>query len=87
MSIPYDEPENLCWQTRVGAEPSEYARALADALERIFGEGVEDLDVVVARLNESGPPPEGVAEWTRSVFEAEMVRLGPERGETNAERR
>ena len=76
MPVPYDEPGNVIWQTRVDAEPDAYAMALADALEGIFGQGIDDIDTIVARLNETGPRPEGAQEWTQSVFEAEMNRLG-----------
>lgn len=76
MPVPYDEPGNVVWQTQVDAEPSPYAMALADALEAILGQNIHEIDGIVARLNESGPSPEGAPEWTPSVFEAEMVRLG-----------
>ena len=76
MPVPYDEPGNVVWQTQIDAEPSANARALADSLEGILGQGVHDIDGIVARLNDLGPSPEGAAQWTPSVFEAEMVRLG-----------
>ena len=76
MSVPYDEPENVTWQTRIDAPPDDYALALADALETIFGRGIHDLEGIVAALNEDGPAPPGVDAWTPAVFEAEMVRLG-----------
>ncbi len=76
MPLPYDEPENVVWQTQIVAPPDAYAMALADALEAIFGQGIHEIDGIVARLNESGPRPAGADAWTPSVFEAEMVRLG-----------
>lgn len=76
MPLPYEEPDNIVWQTQVDSPPSPYARALADALERIFGVGVHDLDGVVASLNAEGPPPEGGEAWTAELFAAELKRLG-----------
>ena len=76
MPVPYDEPGNVTWQTQIDSPPEEYAMALADTLEMIFGQGIHELDRIVARLNEVGPPPEGTDTWTPAVFEAEMVRLG-----------
>ena len=67
--------ENLVWQTR-SSSPSSYEMGLADALETVFGEGVEDLEAVVARLNELGAQaPEGEP-WSVDRFQAEMARLG-----------
>jgi len=67
--------ENLVWQTR-SASPSAYETGLADALESVFGDGITELEGVVARLNELGvQAPEGEA-WTVGRFEAEMARLG-----------
>ena len=77
MPVPYHEPENIRHQTQVDAPPAAYAAQLADRLEEIFGRGIHDLDGVVAALNESGPSPEGADAWTATVFEAEMIRLGP----------
>ncbi len=77
MPVPYDEPGNVRHQTQVGAAPGQYAIALADRLEEIFGRGVHDLDGIVEALNRDGPPPEGAERWTAELFEAEMVRLGP----------
>ena len=69
------EVENLVWQNR-SAEPSGYELSLADTLEIIFGEGVDDLEGLVGRLNELGSQtPDGNA-WTPDSFEAEMARLG-----------
>ncbi len=76
MPVPYDEPENVVWQTQIDAPPDAYAAALADSLESIFGQGIHELDGIVAKLNEVGPRPEGADVWTPAVFEAELVRLG-----------
>ena len=76
MPVPYDEPENVVWQTRIDAPPDAYAMALADALEAAFGEGLHDIDGLTRRLNETGPRPAGGGDWTASLLEAELVRLG-----------
>lgn len=66
---------NIVWQTR-SSVPTEYETSLASALETVFGSGIEDLDGVVAKLNELGArAPEGEP-WTVERFEAEMARLG-----------
>ena len=77
MPVPYEEPGNLRHQTQVDGAPGDYARALADRLEEIFGRGIHDLDGIVAALNRDGPAPEGAESWTAETFEAEMTRLGP----------
>lgn len=76
MPAGYDEPANVRWQTRTAAEPGAYALELAESLEAVFEAGAEEIEDIVARLNERGPPPEGAERWTPAVFEAEMVRLG-----------
>lgn len=66
---------NLIWQNRP-APPSAYEDALADALERVFEEGAESLEQVVAGLNQLGIRlPDGRA-WTPALFETEIARLG-----------
>ena len=76
MPVPYDEPANVVWQTRENSPVTDYSLALADALESIFGQGIHEIDAIVARLNETGPRPYRAEAWTPEVFEAEMVRLG-----------
>jgi hypothetical protein len=57
-------------------EPTDYENLLADAIERIFAAGVQDLDGVVAGLNEqSVPAPRGKL-WTKELYLEEMKRLG-----------
>jgi hypothetical protein len=46
------------------------------ALERIFGEGVDELDGIVSRLNELGVASADGAPWTADSFQAEMAILG-----------
>ncbi len=67
--------QNIVWQTR-GAPPTEWENRLGDALEAIFGDGVEDLPTVVARLNEMGMRDGSGAPWTEETFRREMARLG-----------
>ena len=77
MPVTDYEPGNIRHQTQVDAAPGDYAAALADRLEEIFGRGIHDLDGIVAALNQDGPAPEGAERWTAELFEAEMTRLGP----------
>jgi hypothetical protein len=70
-----DAVVNLMWQTRP-APPSEYENRLADALVECFGAGVEQLDALVARLNEMGVQSSDGTKWTAASFEREMARLG-----------
>lgn len=72
-----DRIVNIPWQTRA-APPSEYESQLGDALEAAFASGAEQLDEVVAKLNDLGlRTPAGTA-WTAAGFESEMRRLaGP----------
>ena len=77
MPVPYDEPGNLRHQTQVDGAPGDYALALADRLEEIFGRGIHDLDGIVEALNRDGPAPPSGESWTAELFEAEMTRLGP----------
>jgi len=70
-----DAVVNLVWQTRP-APPSEYENRLADALVECFGAGVEQLDALVARLNEMGVQAPDGTKWTAASFEREMARLG-----------
>jgi hypothetical protein len=70
-----DAVVNLVWQTRP-APPSEYENRLADALVECFGAGVEQLDALVARLNEMGVQSSDGTKWKAASFEREMARLG-----------
>ncbi len=67
--------ENIVWQTRA-APPTEYETRLGDALEVAFDEGIEDLDGLVAKLNEIGVQTQDGQAWTVDAFTAEMARLG-----------
>jgi len=70
-----DAVANTVWQTRA-APPSEYENRLADALVECFGAGIEQLDALVARLNEMGVQAPDGTPWTAASFEREMARLG-----------
>ena len=70
-----EDAENMIWQTR-WAPPTDYENQLGDALEVCFSEGVEEVEALVARLNEmSVLSPDG-SQWTVESFEREMERLG-----------
>ncbi len=66
--------ENISWQTRA-APPTAAENALADALQSIFAEGIEELPGIVERLNALAVPgPSGL--WTEESFRREIARLG-----------
>lgn len=71
-----DEPEDVIWQQRLGREPSAHENAVGDALERLFDEGVEDLDGIVAGLNRLDVASPDGAPWTAKSFQEEIARLG-----------
>ena len=56
--------------------PTEYERALADALFAIMGKSVHGLEGIVAGLNLAGHKPNGGETWTIELFKREMQRLG-----------
>lgn len=74
IEIP-SQVENIVWQTRP-APPTDYETRLADALELAFDDGIEDLDGLVARLNDLGVRTQDGQAWTVDAFTAEMARLG-----------
>jgi hypothetical protein len=70
----YQTIRNIEWQSRA-APPSEYENHLADALEKILGDGHHDLPEIVAHLNALRVyAPSGRA-WSEESFCAEMKRL------------
>lgn len=71
----YDDIQNLEWQTRA-APPSEYESALADALERILGQGIHDLPGIVRHLCEMGAVDGTGLPFTDETFRREMAGLG-----------
>jgi hypothetical protein len=55
---------------------TDYANRLGDQLEIILGEGADEFEDIVGRLNESDVrPPSGNA-WTSDALLAELRRLG-----------
>lgn len=70
-----DMVENIVWQTRP-APLSTYESDLADALIACFEDGIEDLEPLVAALNDRGVMGPDGAPWTAENFQAEMKRLG-----------
>ena len=53
-----------------------YEDLLADAIERAFGDGVQDLAGLLERLNESGLSTPGGQRWTEELYRQEMAKLG-----------
>lgn len=74
-----EDARNIPWQTRASL-PTEYENRLGDALERIFESGATDLQAVVAGLNAAGLRSADGREWTATLFEEEMRRLGNHAG-------
>jgi hypothetical protein len=66
---------NIVWQTRP-APPGGYENLLADSLISCFEEGIEELEPLVARLNEKGVRAPDGSPWTVESFGQEMKRLG-----------
>jgi hypothetical protein len=67
--------DNLAWQSRA-EPPSEFENRLGDALEEIFGGGIDSLSALVEGLNQRGCRDRGGRPWTEESFQAEMRRLG-----------
>lgn len=67
--------ENIEWQNRAAA-PTELENRLGDALEQIFGAGIDSLPDVVSQLNRKGSRDRAGNPWTEESFQAEMQRLG-----------
>ncbi len=62
-------------QTR-DREPTVYEDLLGDALERAYGQGIHDLDGIVALLNRDCVPTPGGVPWTDDLLKSELARLG-----------
>ena len=69
------EPKNIVWQTRTH-EQTAFERKLSLAMENAFADGVDELDALVARLNQDGVRDEQNKEWTVDSFRAVMAELG-----------
>lgn len=66
---------NIEWQTRAAA-PSDYESALADALQRLFEDGVTELEALVAGLNRLSIEHPGGGAWTAENYPTAMKALG-----------
>jgi hypothetical protein len=66
---------NIEWQTRA-APPTEFENRLGDALEQVFGQGIEALREVVEQLNAQGSRDAAGRPWTEASFQETMRRLG-----------
>jgi len=53
-----------------------YEDRLGDALEKLLGEGADDLDALASGLNGLGLVPLAGPAWTAASLEAEFKRLG-----------
>lgn len=69
--FPYLSPH----QTRT-QPPTAWQQELANAIEGVFGKGVEELDELVAGLNASRVRPPSGGDWTPENFVAVMRELG-----------
>ncbi len=76
MGRPLHEPKDMIWQQRQERTPSAHEDAMGVALERIFEQGIEDLDGIVGRLNEFGVASADGAPWTTESFQDEIAKLG-----------
>jgi hypothetical protein len=56
--------------------PTEYEDLFADALERLFGQGIDELGPLVEGLNELAAPSPNAEPWTEDLFLQEIKRLG-----------
>ncbi len=63
------------WQAGDG-NAGPYERALGDALEEIFGQGIHDLKGIADALNDKGLASPDGATWTEDNFATHMKALG-----------
>lgn len=56
--------------------PTDYERALADALFTIMGQRVYDPSAIAAQLNKTDLKPAHGDLWTGDILKSEMERLG-----------
>ena len=74
-----DDIGDPAWQSRMQS-PSDHECSLAEALETILVEGIDDLEAIVSALNEHGlPGPDGLP-WTCEIFRSEIKRCGEGNG-------
>lgn len=62
-------------QTR-DREPTVYENLLGDGIEKAYGQGIHDLDGIVALLNHDCVPAPGGVAWTTELLTRELARLG-----------
>ena len=70
-----DDVDNIPWQTRADP-PTSYENSLGDALISCFEEGIDDLALLVARLNKLEVYSPDGSPWTEENFKTELERLG-----------
>jgi hypothetical protein len=66
---------DLMHQCRLGPM-TPWEKALGDALEQIFGKGVQDLAEIVAELNEMRVFAQDGKPWSEESFRAAMAHMG-----------
>ena len=60
-------------------EPTAYENLLGDSLERAYSADINELEHLVAYLNDHGPQPQDTSHlWTAEMLAAELHRLGNE---------
>jgi hypothetical protein len=64
---------NITCQT-AGREAEAFELRLADALMAVFAEGVTELEMVVAELNQRGFSAHDGSTWTVTNFQAQLAR-------------
>ena len=74
-----DDIDDPAWQSRMQS-PSAHECRLAEALETILVEGIDDLEAIVSALNEHGLPGPGGLPWTCEIFRSEIKRRGEGNG-------
>ena len=70
-----EQRHNMEWQNRA-EPPSPFEDRIADALEKIFAKGIDELAGVVRELNQAAIRDRDGNAWTEESFQAEMERLG-----------
>lgn len=66
---------NETHQTR-SAPPTAYESLLGDSIERAYAQGIDELEGLVAYLNQAGPSGPNGQPWTAESYQQEMARLG-----------
>ena len=74
-----DDIDAPAWQSRMQS-PSAHECRLAEALETILVDGIDDLEASVSALNEYDLPGPDGSPWTSEIFRSEIKRLGEGNG-------